>query len=155
MNKFVIVVVLVCLGLVSAGRNGGPPEKHGGGGGGHSGERYGGSSGTLASKACANATVAQSLVTQMQALITQLTSNGSFTAALQQRAQELAYYNNAANTPLLTSNCTQYFAGVTAATALDKAAQMAQIQYTNVANNLIQGIFRSVGVYYKGGRYEK
>ncbi|CAF1980645.1 unnamed protein product [Rotaria magnacalcarata] len=145
MNKLIIVVALVYLGLVSTD----------GRGGGHHGWNNGGSSGTPTSKACANATVAQSVVTQMQALITQLTNNGSFTAVLQQRAQELAYYNNAANTPLLTSNCTQYFAGVNAASVLDNAANLKQRQYTNIANNLIQGIFRSVGGYYNDDSHEK
>ncbi|CAF5227919.1 unnamed protein product, partial [Rotaria magnacalcarata] len=42
-------------------------------------------------KLCANSTVAQSFVTQTQQVIANLQSNGSFTQALQNRANAIAY----------------------------------------------------------------
>ncbi|CAF2149283.1 unnamed protein product [Rotaria magnacalcarata] len=91
------------------------------GGGGHF--PSGGNTNNWASKLCANSSLAQAFLSNSQAVITQLNSNGSFAQFLQQKAQEVAYIENSANVALLSSNCTQYFNGLATAQNADMQTQ--------------------------------
>jgi hypothetical protein len=85
--------------------------------------------------------LAQAFLTQTQQLITTLTTNGSFTQFLGQHTQATAYIQNAANTNLLSSNCTGYFVGLKAAKILDQQAAQAQQQYQQIA---VQAFFQII-----------
>ncbi|CAF4102988.1 unnamed protein product [Rotaria sordida] len=160
MVKLIILIALVCLGLVSAGGNGRQrgdsrhdnsrhdnsrhDDSHRGGdnhyGGPIGGRDYGN---TGESRFCANSTLVQSYVKQMQAVITQLNNNGSFTDFFEKRKEETSYLQNADNTALLTSNCTQYFKGLDSARTRDKVAQNLRDRYTEIANQLLGNILQN------------
>ncbi|CAF2994087.1 unnamed protein product [Rotaria sp. Silwood2] len=150
MIKLTILVTFICLGLVSArsfgghGGSGGDNHHERPGGNNHHGGSNGGNNKTIASTLCANTTLAALYVTQIQAIITQLINNGSFTDWLQQHAQEVAYFQNADNTALLSSNCTGYFSGLDAARALDMTAQNQREQYTKIGNGLFRDILHNL-----------
>jgi hypothetical protein len=146
--------------LVSGGYGGhGGQGNHGGqggqgGDGDHSGEGGSGSNGNgFVTLLCANASLAQSFLTQIQQLINTLQSNGSFTQVLQARANEIAYIQNATDVALLSSNCTAYFIGLQNAKALDKLAGDQQEQYTWIAANLFSQIIQSLFGNNHGGNW--
>ncbi|CAF4691473.1 unnamed protein product, partial [Rotaria sp. Silwood2] len=120
-------------------------ENHGGGGGDNHGEHNGGfmhdNGYTVASIVCGNSTLAQPFLAAIQAVIAQLVNNGSFADWLQERAQEVAYFQSTTNNDLLALNCTGYFTGLDGARALDRAAKTQRMQYRMAANNLFEGIF--------------
>ncbi|CAF4720102.1 unnamed protein product [Rotaria sp. Silwood2] len=156
MVKIVIVVVaLVCFGLVSARG----VENDGRGGGDNHGEHNGGfthgNGYTVASIVCDNGTLAQPFLAAIQAVTAQLINNGSFADWLQERAQEVAYFQSTTNGDLLASNCTGFFTGLDGARALDRTAKSQRMQYTMTANNLFEGtVFNLLG-YTKDDSYRK
>ncbi|CAM4795615.1 unnamed protein product [Rotaria magnacalcarata] len=95
-------------------------------------------------KLCANSTVAQSFVTQTQQVIANLQSNGSFTQALQNRANAIAYLVNGANVDLLSSNCTSYFSGLRNAKMLDNKAVAKAIRLDKTAQRLLSQVVKSL-----------
>ncbi|CAF3051322.1 unnamed protein product, partial [Rotaria sp. Silwood2] len=95
----------------------------------------------VASLVCGNSTLAQSFLAPIQAVIAQLANNGSFADWLQERAQEVAYFQSTTNNDLLALNCTGYFIGLDGARALDRAAKTQRMQYRKAANNLFEGVF--------------
>lgn len=117
------------------GPNRGSGESGGQRPGGPGGQRPDGSgpADQLASKLCANLTLAQAFVTQMQQLFTTLQANGSFTQVLADRAQEVAYIRNADNTALLSTNCTAYFSNLKTAIDADRAIVETREQYQRIA----------------------
>ncbi|CAF5190755.1 unnamed protein product, partial [Rotaria magnacalcarata] len=92
----------------------------------------------------ANSTVAQSFVTQTQQVIANLQSNGSFTQALQNRANAIAYLVNGANVDLLSSNCTSYFSGLRNAKMLDNKAVAKAIRLDKTAQRLLSQVVKSL-----------
>ena len=87
----------------------------------------------LSTKLCANQSLADAFLAQMQELINTLQTNGSFTQVLADRAQEIAYIQSATNTALLSSNCTAYFTGLTTAINADRAVVKTREQYFRAA----------------------
>ncbi len=140
--------------LVSA--YGGPHGRPGGGSGGGSGGGYGGGHGggqgggghggqyNWVTQLCDNATLAQDFLTEIQALITTLQSNGSYSQVLTNHAQEIAYIQNSNDSALLSSNCTAYFAGLKAAKQADQAAIQLQQQYQSAAAQAFFQIIQSL-----------
>lgn len=96
------------------------------------------------SNLCNNGTLAQSLVANIQAFITTLETNGSFTGVLQQHNQAIAYIQNSANTNILSSNCTAYFNGLTNALKLDKIAEEQEENYEESVYRQLRQILQSV-----------
>lgn len=88
--------------------------------------------------------MAQQFLTQTQQLISTLQSNGSFTRFLEDRAQTIAYIQNADNTALLSSNCTAYVTGLQNAKSADRAAGDVQRQYYRSATNAMKQIIRNL-----------
>ncbi|CAF4628656.1 unnamed protein product, partial [Rotaria sp. Silwood2] len=100
-------------------------------------------------------TLAQPFLAAIQAVIAQLVNNGSFADWLQERAQEVAYFQSTTNSDLLASNCTGFFTGLDGARALDRTAKSQRMQYTMTANNLFEGtVFNLLG-YTKDDSYRK
>lgn len=95
-----------------------------------------------ARKLCANSNLAETYLNQTRALITQLSSNDSFTQYLQQKAHQIAYIDNDNDTSLITSNCTGYFNGLAAAQNADLAVQQQEKEYQNIANRLFKNIIK-------------
>ncbi|CAF3142331.1 unnamed protein product [Rotaria sp. Silwood2] len=139
MTKLVLFIAFVCLGFISA--RGPPNERY------HEGDSHrphNDENNHGISKLCANNSLAQSFLTQMRALITQLSSNDSFAQVLQQRAHEIAYIQNNTDAQLLSSNCTQYFEGLDAAQDADLQAQRQQEQYERTVTYLFQEIIAAL-----------
>ncbi|CAF4945568.1 unnamed protein product [Rotaria sp. Silwood1] len=157
MVKVAILIALLCLELVSArgfgddGRRGG--DRHGGRGGGfyRGGGFHGGNGHNLPFRLCSNVTWAQTYVTGVQGLLTQLGTNDTFRDWSQRRAQEFAYFQSATNYDLLATNCAGYFTGLDAARALDRAAQYQREQYIQLANRLFDDIFPNNFGRFRGG----
>ncbi|CAF2671290.1 unnamed protein product [Rotaria sp. Silwood2] len=103
-----------------------------------------GSQTTWSSKLCQNQTLAQSYLNYTRQLITTLETNGSYTQVLQKRAQAIAYLKNDNNTELLSSNCSQFFAGLKDAQKLDAQALLQQKRYEDNAVRLYKQIFQSL-----------
>ncbi|CAF1215905.1 unnamed protein product [Rotaria magnacalcarata] len=156
MQKLLIVITFICFSLATAGpmlsgkypQSGGEHLPSGGGehfpssGAGHF--PSGGDTNNWASKLCANSSLAQAFLSKSQAVITQLNSNGSFAQFLQQKAQEVAYIQNSANVALLSSNCTQYFNGLTTAQKADMETERQQREYENIGTHLLQQIIPTI-----------
>ncbi|CAF3031697.1 unnamed protein product [Rotaria socialis] len=151
--KLLICFALICVVLVAAQGRG---YRYGGNGNRRPGGRGRGSPGSWGrpsrnntndswgTKLCANSTVAQSFLTQTQQVIANLRSNGSFTQALQNRANAIAYIGNQANGDLLSSNCTSFFSGLRNAKALDKKAVATAIRLDNTAQRLLSRVVKSL-----------
>ena len=132
--------------------HGGPGPNRGSGGqrpGGpnrESGERRPGGPGgdgsldQISSKICANETLPPIFLAQMQQLFTTLQANGSFSQALTDRAQEVAYIQNANNAAVLSSNCTGYFSNLKIALNADRAVVEAREQYQRIVAKAIMDI---------------
>ncbi|CAF1052834.1 unnamed protein product [Rotaria sordida] len=158
MVKLIIFIALLCLGLISARGPGGfgrPGGFRPSGGGNYHGGPSGGNGNIPASTLCANDTLAPLYVSQNQALITELNNNGSFTDLAKNREKEWAYFQNATNNELLASNCTEYFAGLNAARALDMADKKQQEQYTKIGDGRFKNILRNLGIGVRGDSHEK
>ncbi|CAF2042584.1 unnamed protein product, partial [Rotaria magnacalcarata] len=104
----------------------------------------GGHTNKRTSKLCGNSSLAQAFLSKSQAVIAELKSNGSFAQLLQQKAQEVAYMQNSANVALLSSNCTQYFNGLTAAKHADMKTQRQQHKYERIGAHLLQQIIPAI-----------
>ncbi|CAF2417868.1 unnamed protein product [Rotaria sp. Silwood2] len=72
---------------------------------------------------CSNGSLTEAFLTQTRELITELRENGSFADALAKRTQSIDYIQSDENAELLSSNCTQYFAGLFAAVKSDIQSQ--------------------------------
>jgi hypothetical protein len=125
---------------------GGNRRPHGstGGSGNSGGSGSNGGAGQWATKLCDNASLAEAFLNQTQQLILQLQANGSYAGVLQERAQEVAYLQNATNTALLSSNCTGFFIGLSNACKLDKLAEAQEEQYEQNAAGLFKQIVQSL-----------
>jgi len=77
--------------------------------------------------------LAQDFLADIQALITTLQSNGSYSQVLTNHAQEIAYIQNSTDAALLSTNCTAYFAGLNSAIQADQQAAQIQLQYQLIA----------------------
>ncbi|CAF5227952.1 unnamed protein product, partial [Rotaria magnacalcarata] len=91
--KLIICFALICVVLVAAHGKGnqGYGNRRPGSRGPWSQSNRNNTNAPWGTKLCANSTVAQSFVTQTQQVIANLQSNGSFTQALQNRANAIAY----------------------------------------------------------------
>ncbi|CAF1344339.1 unnamed protein product [Rotaria sp. Silwood1] len=136
MIKIAIFIALTCVAISS------PRDSD-------SNERFGfhfhhGRQPTWSSKLCQNQTLAQSYLNYTRQLINTLETNGSYTQVLQKRAQSIAYFKNDNNTAFLSSNCSQFFAGLKYARKLDAQALKQQQMYENNAARLYKQILHSL-----------
>ncbi|CAF1573425.1 unnamed protein product [Rotaria magnacalcarata] len=172
MQKLFIVITFICFSLATTAAHRGEQRSHGRGdrflsgrgnrfplGRGNRfpfgrGNRFplGSNTNKWASQLCANSSLAQAFLSKNQAVFTQLNSNGSFAQFLQQKAQQVAYIQNSANAALLSSNCTQYFIGLTTAQYADMQKERQQQEYENIATRLVQQIIPTI-FGYGSGRY--
>ncbi|CAF3441816.1 unnamed protein product [Rotaria socialis] len=145
MQKLVIVITFICFSLATAGVDHLRSDR------GHRfpsarGDHFssGGNINMLASKLCANNSLAQAFLSKNQAAFTQLKSNGSFAQFLEEKAQEVAYIQNSPNVALLSSNCTQYFNGLATARNADRQKERQQREYERIGANLLRQIIPTI-----------
>jgi hypothetical protein len=77
-------------------------------------------------------------------VIANLQSNRSFTQALQNRANAIAYLGDSDNADLLLSNCSDFFSGLRNATMLDKKAVAAAMRLDKTAQRLFSQVVKSL-----------
>ncbi|CAM2702316.1 unnamed protein product [Rotaria socialis] len=156
MQKVFIVITFICFSLATAAPYW--DEQFPPGGGDHfpsdgddhvpsdGGDHFpsGGNTNMWASKLCANISLAEEFLSNIQAVITQLNLNESFAQFLQQKVQEVAYIENSTNVALLSSNCTQYFNGLTTAQNADMEAKRQQQEYEDIGTRLLQQIIPTI-----------
>ncbi|UJR38044.1 hypothetical protein I4U23_030726 [Adineta vaga] len=123
-------------------------EKHGPGDGNRGppgfGPRPHGPKNQWETKVCANASIAEAFLEQTRQLITDLQANGTYDKVLEKRQNEINYINNANNTGVLSSNCTQFFTGLNAARTLDRQAQEQEWSIQRTAGRLFFQIIQSL-----------
>jgi len=85
--------------------------------------------------------VANLFPSTIQAVITNLQSNGSFSGFLAAYANSIAYIENATNTALVSSNCSAYVSGLQSALQADQNNLQLQKSYIQAAfSSLAQAI---------------
>lgn len=80
----------------------------------------------------------------MRQALTELQNNGSFTTFLQRRQNEINYINDASNTDLISSNCTQFFTGLNNARTLDRTAAQQQMQLERSAEQKLRAVVQGL-----------
>ena len=98
----------------------------------------------LMAKLCSNPTMAQTVLTKIQQLISTFQSNGSFAQVLADRANEVAYIQSSTNAALLSSDCTAFFTGLKNAKDADDTAMKARFQYYQIAATAMMQTIRSL-----------
>ncbi|CAF2492047.1 unnamed protein product [Rotaria sp. Silwood2] len=153
MSKLLVFVVLLCVVLASC--HPGESHKRGGNHGPDNGpqgkpefwDRPHGNHNydqNWASILCANDTLAQEYLTQTRQVINSFRSNETFTEALQNRQQVIAYIENENNEDLLSSNCTAFFIGLKSARNLDMDAMNLQRQLERIVGSSLFNIIQSL-----------
>ncbi|CAF0975267.1 unnamed protein product [Adineta ricciae] len=145
MAKLIVAVALFC--MVLAAVHGKPPGKPGRDDKGPHGPGPRPSDhdhNDWESKICANASIADAFLNQTRQLITDLTTNGTFTSVLTKQQNEITYINSDDNKAILSSNCTQFFTGLDAARDLDRQAEKQQMELQRTARDLFVQIVKSL-----------
>lgn len=101
------------------------------------------------SNICSNSSLTSSFLTKAQQAIADFRANSSFTQALNNQANAVAYILNDDNVDLLSTNCTGFFSGLRQAKKLDWQALKVQRQL----NMMVASALSIFNKPFRGGRY--